>query len=92
MGAMYLTASHMNRRYDDFIRLYHGKKQAHPGNIRNGIHGAYLMEMNLADLHSMSMPLRFCNQTVDCQHILLHLLLKLHMPCHNMFNIVHGGM
>ena len=74
MGAMYLTASHMNRRYDDFIRLYHGKKQAHPGNIRNGIHGSHLVEMDLLDSLTVDVGLCLGDQVVNRNNILFDLI------------------
>ena len=83
-----MTASHMNRGNDHLIRSNLVHQQADCCDIRNGIHGSHLVEMNLRNRNAVGMALRLRNQAVNCHHILLHLIRKIQMITDNMLNVV----
>ena len=88
MGAMYLTASHMNRGNDHLIRSNLVHQQADCRDIRNGIHGSHLVEMDLRNRNTVGMALRLRNQAVNCHHILLHLIRNIQMTTDDMLNVM----
>ena len=88
MGAMYLTASHMNRGNDHLIRRNLVHQQADCRDIRNGIHGSHLVEMDLRNRNTVGMALRLRNQAVNCHHILLHLIRNVQMTTDDMLNVM----
>ena len=83
-----MTASHMNRGNDHLIRSNLVHQQADCCDIRNGIHGSHLVEMDLRNRNAVGMALRLRNQAVNCHHILLHLIRKIQMITDNMLNVV----
>ena len=83
-----MTASHMNRRYNDLIRRNVVHQQADRCDVRNGIHGSHLMEVNLRNRNTVGMALRLRNQAVNCHHILLHLLRNVQVTTDDMLNIM----
>ena len=83
-----MTASHMNRRNDHLIRRNLVHQQADCRDIRNGIHGSHLVEMDLRNRNAVGMALRLRNQAVNCHHILLHLLRNVQVTADDMLNIM----
>ena len=72
MGTAYFSAAHMDRRGDDPVWRKRVKEQAHGGNIRNSVHRAYFVEMDLFYRHAVHMAFRFRDKPVYRQHILLY--------------------
>ena len=58
VGTAHLSAAYMNRRCDDLVCIQFMHQQTHSGNIRNGIHGADFMEMDLLNRNTMDMTFR----------------------------------
>ena len=83
-----MTASHMNRGDDHLIRSNLVHQQADCRDIRNGIHGSHLVEMNLRNRNTVGMALRLRNQAVNCHHILLHLIRNVQMTTDDMLNVM----
>ena len=83
-----MTASHMNRGDDHLIRSNLVHQQADCCDIRNGIHGSHLVEMNLRNRNTVGMALRLRNQAVNCHHILLHLIRNVQMTADDMLNVM----
>ena len=83
-----MTASHMNRGNDHLIRRNLVHQQADCRDIRNGIHGSHLVEMDLRNRNAVGMALRLRNQAVNCHHILLHLLRNVQVTTDDMLNIM----
>ena len=83
-----MTASHMNRGDDHLIRSNLVHQQADCRDIRNGIHGSHLVEMNLRNRNTVGMALRLRNQAVNCHHILLHLIRNVQMTADDMLNVM----
>ena len=83
-----MTASHMNRGNDHLIRSNLVHQQADCRDIRNGIHGSHLVEMNLRNRNTVGMALRLRNQAVNCHHILLHLIRNVQMTTDDMLNVM----
>ena len=83
-----MTASHMNRGNDHLIRRNLVHQQADCRDIRNGIHGSHLVEMDLRNRNAVGMALRLRNQAVNCHHILLHLLRNVQVTADDMLNIM----
>ena len=83
-----MTASHMNRGNDHLIRSNLVHQQADCCDIRNGIHGSHLVEMNLRNWNTVGMALRLRNQAVNCHHILLHLIRNVQMTTDDMLNVM----
>ena len=83
-----MTASHMNRGNDHLIRSNLIHQQADCRDIRNGIHGSHLVEMNLRNRNTVGMALRLRNQAVNCHHILLHLIRNVQVTADDMLNIM----
>ena len=83
-----MTASHMNRGDDHLIRSNLVHQQADCCDIRNGIHGSHLVEMNLRNWNTVGMALRLRNQAVNCHHILLHLIRNVQMTTDDMLNVM----
>ena len=83
-----MTASHMNRGNDHLIRINLVHQQADCCDIRNGIHGSHLVEMNLRNWNTVGMALRLRNQAVNCHHILLHLIRNVQMTTDDMLNVM----
>lgn len=86
-----MTASHMNRRYNDLIRRNVVHQQADRCDVRNGIHGSHLMEVNLRNRNTVSMALCLCDQAVNCHHILFYLLRKIQMITDDVLNVVEAA-
>ena len=83
-----MTASHMNRGNDHLIRSNLVHQQADCRDIRNGIHGSHLVEMDLRNRNTVGMALRLRNQAVNCHHILLHLIRNIQMTTDDMLNVM----
>ena len=83
-----MTASHMNRGDDHLIRSNLVHQQADCRDIRNGIHGSHLVEMNLRNRNTVGMALRLRNQAVNCHHILLHLIRNVQVTADDMLNVM----
>ena len=83
-----MTASHMNRGNDHLIRSNLVHQQADCCDIRNGIHGSHLVEMDLRNRNTVGMALRLRNQAVNCHHILLHLIRNVQMTTDDMLNVM----
>ena len=83
-----MTASHMHRGNDHLIRRNLVHQQADCRDIRNGIHGSHLVEMNLRNRNTVGMALRLRNQAVNCHHILLHLIRNVQMTADDMLNVM----
>ena len=83
-----MTASHMNRGNDHLIRSNLVHQQADCRDIRNGIHGSHLVEMDLRNRNAVGMALRLRNQAVNCHHILLHLIRNVQMTTDDMLNVM----
>ena len=83
-----MTASHMNRGNDHLIRRNLVHQQADCRDIRNGIHGSHLVEMDLRNRNAVGMALRLRNQAVNCHHILLHLIRNVQMTTDDMLNVM----
>ena len=83
-----MTASHMNRGNDHLIRSNLVHQQADCCDIRNGIHGSHLVEMDLRNRNAVGMALRLRNQAVNCHHILLHLIRNVQMTTDDMLNVM----
>ena len=79
MGAVDMTASHMDRRRNDLSGSDFMKQQADPRNIRYRVHGSYLVEMDLVHRHSMGMRFRLGNEPIHTLHIAFHLVRKIQM-------------
>lgn len=90
MSASHLAAAHMNRRRHHLIRRQFMNQHADTRYIRYRIHSSHLVKMDLIHRHSMSMALRFRNQTINGQNILAHLIRQIQMPDH-MFNLMQPG-
>ena len=83
-----MTASHMNRGDDHLIRSNLVHQQADCRDIRNGIHGSHLVEMDLRNRNAVGMTLRLRNQAVNCHHILLHLIRNVQVTADDMLNVM----
>ena len=83
-----MTASHMNRGNDHLIRSNLVHQQADCRDIRNGIHGSHLVEMDLRNRNAVGMALRLRNQAVNCHHILLHLIRNVQVTADDMLNVM----
>ena len=83
-----MTASHMNRGNDHLIRSNLVHQQADCRDIRNGIHGSHLVEMDLRNRNAVGMTLRLRNQAVNCHHILLHLIRNVQVTADDMLNVM----
>ena len=88
MGTAYLSASHMNRGDDHLIRSNLVHQQTDCRDIRNGIHGSHLVEMDLRNRNAVGMTLRLRNQAVNCHHILLHLIRNVQVTADDMLNVM----
>ena len=78
----------MNRGNDHLIRSNLVHQQADCRDIRNGIHGSHLVEMDLRNRNTVGMALRLRNQAVNCHHILLHLIRNVQMTTDDMLNVM----
>ena len=83
-----MTASHMNRGDDHLIRSNLVHQQTDCRDIRNGIHGSHLVEMDLRNRNAGGMTLRLRNQAVNCHHILLHLIRNVQVTADDMLNVM----
>ena len=83
-----MAASHMNWRYNDLIRRNVVHQKAGCRDIRNGIHGSHLMEMNLRNRNAMGMALCLGNQAVNSHHILPDLVRKIQVIADDVLNVV----
>ena len=83
-----MTASHMHRENDHLIRRNLVHQQADCRDIRNGIHGSHLVEMDLRNRNAVGMTLRLRNQAVNCHHILLHLIRNVQVTADDMLNVM----
>ena len=63
--------AYMDRGHDDLVRREPVHQHHHRSDIRNGIHRANLMEMDIGDRHSMDMALRLSDQAEDGEDIIL---------------------
>ena len=78
----------MNRGNDHLIRSNLVHQQADCRDIRNGIHGSHLVEMDLRNRNAVGMTLRLRNQAVNCHHILLHLIRNVQVTADDMLNVM----
>ena len=88
MGASDLAAAYMNRGHDHLIGREFFHQHTDCCNIRNRIHRADLVEMDLRNRDTMCMAFRFCQQCINCHHILLNSIGNGEMIPNNTRNIM----
>ena len=88
MGALYLAASHMNRRRDHLIGCNPIHQQTNRRHIGHRIHGTHFMKMYVCHRNTVCMTLRLRDQSIDPENILPDSFRHGKMM-HNMFNVVH---
>ena len=77
MGAMNMTAAHMHRRCKHLICTDFMHQKADTCNIRNCVHSADFMKMDLIHRLSMGIGLGRCDQAIYMFHIMLDFIRKL---------------
>ena len=88
MGALHLTASHMNRGSHDLVgrKLLH--KQTYSSDICHRVHCADFVEMYLSYRDTVGVAFRLCNKSVHCKNVLPYFFGHVQMG-HDMLDIVH---
>ena len=86
-----MAAAHVHRGCDHLIRRKALHKHADGGDIRHRIQGSHLMEMNLADGHSVGVAFCLGDQSVDRHDVLLYLLGDLEMPHNDVPDIMEAA-
>ena len=90
MGAPHLAAAHADRRGHDLARRQSVQQQAHRRHIRQSVHGAHLVEMDVLHRHTVDMALRLGDQPVHRQHVGLHPLRQAQMVTHHVLHPVQA--
>lgn len=71
MGAPDGAASHGDGGHDHLIGANFPHQQAHGGDVRNGVHGADLVEVDLLNRHAMDAAFRLGDEIVHGQNVQL---------------------
>ena len=70
MSTVNLAAAHMDGRDYDFVRGQALHQQADGGNIRNCVHSAHFVKMDIRNRNAVGAAFRFGNQPVHCHYII----------------------